>query len=159
MGVGRVVGVADGQVKALGGQRGQPVRQVQLDAHLRVLAQETRPAAARSAGAPAPPARSPAAGPAALGQVAHLRKALGNLFKGARVWSTSRWPASVRRTLRVVRCTSATPASFSSSAMRWLMAALLTPRRAPRGVAALLGQHREPVQWPQSSGWVVFFMS
>ena len=50
--------------------------------------------------------------------------------KAPRVSSTRRWPASVRRTLRVVRVTRATPAARSSSATRWLMAALLTPRRA-----------------------------
>ena len=54
--------------------------------------------------------------------------------KAARVWSTNRWPGSVRRTLRVVRCTSDTPATRSSSAMRWLMAALLTLRRAAAAV-------------------------
>ena len=52
----------------------------------------------------------------------------------ARVSSTSLWPASVRRRLRVVRCTRVTLAARSSSAMRWLMAALLTPNRAAAAV-------------------------
>ena len=54
--------------------------------------------------------------------------------KGPRMSSTSRWPASVSRTLRVVRCTNGAPAARSSSAMRWLMAALLTPRRSAAAV-------------------------
>ncbi len=54
--------------------------------------------------------------------------------KEVRVPSASRWPASVSRTLRVVRSTSGTPASRSSSAMRWLMPALLTPSRRAAAV-------------------------
>lgn len=50
--------------------------------------------------------------------------------KAPRVASTRPSPASVRRRLRVVRRTSGTPAAASSSRMRWLTAALLTPSRA-----------------------------
>ena len=45
------------------------------------------------------------------------------------VSSTSRWPASVSTTERVVRRTSGTPAARSSSAMRMLADALETPSR------------------------------
>lgn len=48
--------------------------------------------------------------------------------KAPLVASTSRCPASVSCTLRVVRRTSGTPAACSSSAMRRLIAALLTRR-------------------------------
>ena len=54
--------------------------------------------------------------------------------KAPRVSSASRSPASVSRMLRVVRRTSGTPAARSSSAMRWLIAALLTPSRAAAAV-------------------------
>ena len=50
------------------------------------------------------------------------------------VASANCWPASVRRTLRVVRSTSGTPAARSRSAMRWLIAALLTPSRCAAAV-------------------------
>ena len=68
------------------------------------------------------------------GQVAHAGEALRDLLERPRMSSTSCWPASVSRTLRVVRCTSGTPAARSSSAMRWLIAALLTPRRCAAAV-------------------------
>ena len=124
----------DRQVEALRRQRGEPVGQIEFEPHLGMGAQELRQQRhqllARQRhrrGDAQQPARH-------AGQVAHAGIAVRDALERQPVSSTSRWPASVSRTLRVVRRTSAMPAARSSSAMRWLIAALLTPSRAAAAV-------------------------
>ena len=82
MGVGCALGVADGQVKAFAGQGAQAVRQIQLDAHLRVSLEELRQQrhellAGQRDG------RGQANQATGLGrQVAHLREAVFDLLEG-----------------------------------------------------------------------------
>ena len=73
--------------------------------------------------------------PAALSRRSRTpAKAWSMLLNAPRMASASCWPASVRRTLRVVRRTSGRPAARSSSTTRWLIAALDSPSRCAAAV-------------------------
>ena len=81
MGVRWMVGMADGQIKAFGGQRAQPVRQVQLDTHQGVITQEVRQMRHDLLACERHRGRHTQQALGAAGQIPHLHEALLNLLE------------------------------------------------------------------------------